>query len=82
MIEPSFFYGAMYVGYAITVFTFVAVFIITKALLNFDILTSFAAILIVSIIIMPLNLRLSRILWINMFVSFEKEREESQENRE
>ncbi len=74
MIEPSFFYGAMYVGYAITVFTFVAVFILTKVLLNFELLNSFASILIITVLITPLNLRLSRILWINMFVAFDEER--------
>jgi len=72
MIEPSFFYGAMYVGYAITVFTFVAVFILTKVLMNFELLNSFASILIITVLITPLNLRLSRILWINMFIAYKR----------
>ncbi|NVK52975.1 MAG: DUF983 domain-containing protein [Flavobacteriaceae bacterium] len=74
MIEPSFFYGAMYVSYAITVALFVAVFIIAKVLMGLDILESFAAILLAAVILMPLNMRLSRILWINIFVSFDKNR--------
>jgi len=72
MMEPSFFYGAMYVSYGITVAIFVSVFIIAKLLFGLDILSSFAAIIIVSIILMPLNMRLSRILWINMFVNYKK----------
>lgn len=72
MLEPSFFYGAMYVSYGITVAMFVAVFIIAKVFIGLEILESFAAILITAVILMPLNMRLSRILWINMFVTYEK----------
>ena len=73
MMEPSFFYGAMYVSYAITVAVFVSVFIIAKLLFGLDILNSFAAIIIVSILLVPLNMRLSRILWINMFVHYKSD---------
>ena len=62
----------MYVSYGITVAMFVAVFIIAKVFIGLEILESFAAILITAVILMPLNMRLSRILWINMFVAFEK----------
>lgn len=82
MLEPSFFYGAMYVGYGITVATCVIIFIIAKLLFGLTLLESFAAILIVSLLLMPLNLRLSRILWINMFVSYDKKREKNQDKRE
>lgn len=75
MLEPSFFYGAMYVSYGITVAIFVSVFIIAKVFIGLEILEAFAAILITSILLMPLNMRLSRILWINMFVSFEEKKE-------
>ena len=77
MIEPSFFFGAMYVGYGITVATCVITFLISSLIFNLNLLESFAAILIASLIIMPLNLRLSRILWINMFISYNEKREES-----
>ena len=72
MMEPSFFYGAMYVNYGIIVALFVAVFIISKVILGFSIIQSFAAIIIASLVLAPLNLRLSRIIWINMFVSYDK----------
>ena len=72
MLEPSFFYGAMYVSYGITVAMFVAVFIIAKVFIGLEILESFAAILIAAVILMPVNMRLSRILWINMFISYEE----------
>ncbi len=71
MLEPSFFYGAMYVGYAITVATCIATFLIATLLFDLKLLASFAVIMAVSFVLMPFNLRLSRILWINMFVSFD-----------
>jgi uncharacterized protein (DUF983 family) len=72
MIEPSFFYGAMYVGYGITVATCIITFLITTFIFKLDLLESFAVILIATLLLMPLNLRLSRILWINMFIAFEE----------
>lgn len=72
MMEPSFFFGAMYVNYALAVALFVSVFIISKVFLGQDILTSFIAVIVVSFLLTPLTLRLSRIIWINIFVSFDK----------
>ncbi|MDB2385391.1 DUF983 domain-containing protein [Polaribacter sp.] len=71
MIEPSFFYGAMYVNYAVTVALSILVFLISKLVFNLSLLQSFIAIIVALIVLAPINLRLSRILWINMFVSFE-----------
>lgn len=73
MMEPSFFYGAMYVNYGITVALSVAVFVVASVFLKLTLLQSFAAIIIALIVLAPVNLRLSRILWINMFVSFKPE---------
>tara|TARA_R110000787_G_scaffold91628_12_gene193077 strand:- start:1380 stop:1763 length:384 start_codon:yes stop_codon:yes gene_type:complete len=75
MLEPSFFYGAMYVSYAITVALCVLIFIISKLLIGLPLLTSFATVFIALILLAPINLKLSRIVWINMFVSFEKEKQ-------
>lgn len=72
MIEPSFFYGAMYVNYALTVAVSVAVFIIAKLFIGLTLLQSFISIFVVLILIAPINLRLSRILWINMFIKYKK----------
>ena len=71
MIEPSFFYGAMYVSYALTVAMAVAVFIISY-LLGLDLVKSFVAIFIVLVVSTPLTMRISRLLYINMFVHFKK----------
>ncbi|MFC4267547.1 DUF983 domain-containing protein [Polaribacter marinivivus] len=75
MIEPSFFYGAMYINYGITVAISVAVFVIAKLGFELDLLQSFLMVLAALIVLAPINLRLARILWINMFVNFKKETE-------
>jgi hypothetical protein len=70
MLEPSFFYGAMYVNYGITVAISIAVFVATKLFLEFYLLQSFISVILALVVLAPVNLRLSRILWINMFVSY------------
>lgn len=72
MMEPSFFFGAMYVNYAIAVALFVGVFVIAKMLFGLTILQSFIAIVVVSFLLTPFSLRLSRIIWINMFIGYKK----------
>lgn len=74
MIEPSFFYGAMYVNYGITVGFSILIFIIAKLVFELSLLQAFAVIVIALIILAPVNLRLSRILWINMFVSYKQKK--------
>lgn len=81
MIEPSFFYGAMYINYGITVAISVAVFLIAKLGFQLDLLNSFFTVLAALIITAPLNLRLSRILWINMFVSYDEKASKESNNK-
>ncbi|MDD7915014.1 DUF983 domain-containing protein [Polaribacter ponticola] len=71
MLEPSFFYGAMYINYGITVAISVIAFLIAKIGFQLNLFQSFISVFTVLILLAPLNLRLARILWINMFVSFE-----------
>jgi uncharacterized protein (DUF983 family) len=72
MVEPSFYYGAMYVNYGITVAISVITFVIATVVFKATLLQSFAAIIVNLLVLTPVNLRLSRIIWINMFVSFKK----------
>ncbi|WP_366936884.1 DUF983 domain-containing protein [uncultured Tenacibaculum sp.] len=81
MMEPSFFFGAMYVNYALAVALFVAIFIIAKVFIGLSILHSFIAIVIVSLILTPVTIRLSRIIWINLFVSYKKDAKELQSEK-
>ncbi|MFY0629807.1 MAG: DUF983 domain-containing protein [Flavobacteriaceae bacterium] len=71
MIEPSFFYGAMYVNYGITVALSIITFLLAKLVFAFSLLQSFAAIFLVLLLLAPFNLRVSRVIWINMFVKFD-----------
>lgn len=73
MMEPSFFFGAMYVNYGLAVALFIGVFIIAKMLFGLSILHSFIAIVVVSLLLTPYTLRLSRIIWINIFVGYDKD---------
>lgn len=70
-IEPAFFYGAMYVSYGLNVFVGIASFIISYIIFNTDIKTSFVAIIVTLIILFPIILRLSRNIYINIFISYD-----------
>lgn len=74
-MEPSFFYGAMYVSYGLGVAVSVATFIITYVFFNFEVITSFLSIVGVLILLMPLLMRLSRNIWINLFFSYKAKSE-------
>lgn len=70
-IEPSFFYGAMYVSYGLNVATGIAAFIVSFVFLKTTIEQSFLAIIVTLIVLFPFVLRLSRNIYINMFVSYD-----------
>ncbi|WP_291871286.1 DUF983 domain-containing protein [Maribacter sp.] len=72
-IEPSFFYGAMYVSYGVGIAFAVAAFVICKLLLQTTLLTSFFAIMGTLIFFMPVIMRISRNIWINFFISYNPE---------
>ncbi len=71
-IEPSFFYGAMYVSYALGVAFSVAAFIISHVFLGGGLVASFLAIVGTLIFFMPIIMRLSRNIWINFFLNYNK----------
>jgi len=71
-IEPSFFYGAMYVSYAVGVAVAVAAFAIAYGMMGLGTKASFVAILTTLIVLSPLITRVSRNIWINFFFSFDK----------
>jgi uncharacterized protein (DUF983 family) len=71
-IEPSFFYGAMYVSYALNVAIGIAAFIVSFVILKSNLKEAFIAIIASMIILFPMVLRWSRNIYINIFVSFDK----------
>ncbi|HRB72987.1 MAG TPA: DUF983 domain-containing protein [Flavobacterium sp.] len=72
-IEPSFFYGAMYVSYGVGIAFGVAAFVITYLFLGLSLKTAFIAIIATLIVFMPVIMRLSRNIWINIFVHYDKD---------
>ena len=71
-IEPSFFYGAMYVSYGLNVGIGIAAFIVSYVLFNASLEEAFISIIASIILSFPLVLRLSRNIYINMFVSYDE----------
>ncbi len=71
-IEPSFFYGAMYVSYTLGVALGVALFVISYFFLELDFLPTFFIISGGIILLLPLIMRLSRNIWLNIFFKFDK----------
>jgi len=71
-IEPSFFYGAMYVSYGVGIAFAVAAFIISYGFFGTDRNTTFISIIATLILFLPIIMRLSRNIWINMFMNYDK----------
>ncbi|MEW5674980.1 DUF983 domain-containing protein [Flavobacterium enshiense] len=72
-IEPSFFYGAMYVSYGVGIAFGVAAFIISYLFIGTNLKTAFIAIIATLIVFMPVIMRLSRNIWINIFINYDKD---------
>ena len=70
-IEPSFFYGAMYVSYGLNVAIGIAAFIISFVIFNTSLKVAFISIIASLILLFPFVLRWSRNIYINMFVSYD-----------
>lgn len=70
-IEPSFFYGAMYVSYAVGIAFAVAAFVISFFVFNATPSQAFISIVATLVIFLPVILRLSRNIWINFFFKYQ-----------
>ena len=72
-MEPSFFYGSMYVSYAVGIAFAVTAFVISYDLFESSLLTAFISIIITLVVLIPVIMRLSRNIWINLFMPYDKE---------
>ena len=68
-IEPSFFYGAMYVSYGLNVAIGVAAFIISYLIVP-SVKIGFISVVATIILLFPIVMRLSRSIYINIFVAY------------
>ena len=71
-IEPSFFYGSMYVSYAVGIAFAVAAFVISYIFIGTNLKTAFIAIIGTMVVFLPVILRLSRNIWINIFMHYDE----------
>ena len=70
-LEPSFYYGSMYVNYGLTVAIAVAVFLAMFVLgSGWELYEYLIGIIVALIVTTPLTFRLGRTIWINMFVKY------------
>ncbi len=69
-LEPSFFYGAMYVSYGVGIAFAVAAFVIAFLILELSLFNTFLVIVGTLVFFMPVIIRLSRNIWINIFIKY------------
>lgn len=80
-VEPNFFFGAMYVSYGISVMGGLGIFLVTHYLLKTNLRISFIAIFAGLILLMPVITRVSRNIYINLFVNYDKDAAKRYKNR-
>jgi len=74
LIEPGFYYGAMYVSYALGV-AHIVTFIVVKAIMGFE-MEFWNFIILVGgflLLLSPLYYALSKIIWANLFINYKPE---------
>lgn len=72
MREPSFFYGAMYVGYGLSVALAIAFYMISTLLFGLTMKGSIVVIAVGLIGLSPWSLRISRVIWISLFIRYQE----------
>lgn len=68
--EPGYYFGATYVSYALTVGFGIALFLLLCLLLKVNVYAYFAIFTISLVVLLPLFFRISRLIWINLFVGY------------
>lgn len=73
MPEPGFYYGAMYVSYALNVAIFVTVWVASNVLFSdgLGVWWLVLASIIAGLALMPVSFRWARLIWINFFVKYD-----------
>lgn len=71
-LEPSFFYGSMYVSYGVGIAFAFAAFVISYLILDSSLNITFLSIIGTLVVFAPIIMRLSRNIWINLFIHYDK----------
>jgi uncharacterized protein (DUF983 family) len=70
--EPGFFYGALYVSYALTSGIFIIWFLADLLWIHMNTITLAVLVVLTVLILFPVVFRSARIIWLNFFVRFDK----------
>lgn len=73
--EPGYYYGAMYVSYALSIALSVAVFVAMIVLWEFEVVRYLLINTAVLALVFPWMFRTSRAVWINFFIHYKKDEE-------
>lgn len=68
--EIGFYWGAMYIGYALSVGLLLVLVAIVHFLFGVSVLLSILHVSIIHVILIPYEFRTARMIWINMFVRY------------
>jgi hypothetical protein len=68
--EPDFYQGAMYVSYGLSTGLFLVIGVVMLFYLDAGYLVTFAAIGLVAVGLLPVFFRVSRLVWLNLFVNY------------
>ncbi len=68
--EPDFYQGAMYVSYGLSTALFMTIGVVMLFYFELGYLISFLVISLVAILLLPAIFRVSRLVWINIFVNY------------
>ncbi len=71
-LEVGFYWGAMFISYAISAFLLFGLFAFLFFLIDMGLMTSFVIGVIIMLLLYIYILRISRTLWLNFFVHFDK----------
>jgi len=71
--ETGFYYGAMYVSYALSIVISVATFVAMYFFFNVEIWLYILVNAIVLLLLVPVTFRLARALWINLMIAYDAE---------
>jgi uncharacterized protein (DUF983 family) len=72
--EPGYFYGAMYVSYALMVAWLAACWAFDLLFIHSDLKWFLTFVVGTMALLMPITYRVSRLVWLNFFVKFDKEK--------
>jgi hypothetical protein len=70
--EPGYYFGAMYVSYALTVGLGVLLYLLMCVGFSATVTQYFVSFIVLLIVLIPIFYRTARLIWINFFVRYEK----------